>query len=207
MACPVLSFLYWPVHPHARGEQWAAVGKIRGQGGSSPRTWGTEMNQSSGQPSMRFIPTHVGNRRHHIAPTSIPSVHPHARGEQQADYDFRRLDNGSSPRTWGTAGQASPLLQCRTVHPHARGEQITIFTAGAYSYGSSPRTWGTGAGLRRGRGWMRFIPTHVGNRVLRSAPKRLQSVHPHARGEQTTSIGQSQHACGSSPRTWGTVRP
>ncbi len=49
------------VHPHARGERAMAGGSGRPRGGSSPRTWGTLIEQIAGGDGHRFIPTHVGN--------------------------------------------------------------------------------------------------------------------------------------------------
>ena len=116
-------------------------------------------------------------------------------------------------RTWGT------------VHPHARGEQSRLPPKHPASIGSSPRTWGTG-----GQGItpllpVRFIPTHVGNRLAWPHPSSTAPVHPHARGEQGDDRRQPADQCavhphargeqvswtlkevdcaGSSPRTWGT---
>ena len=74
----------------------------------------------------------------------------------------------------------------RAVHPHARGEQA-----------KSPA---------RGRAVRRFIPTHVGNRVLMRSHACCRAVHPHARGEQSINIPEQFAGSGSSPRTWGTGR-
>ena len=172
------------VHPHARGEQELAD-KLRQQAdGSSPRTWGTGARSDCRCAASRFIPTHVGNRCSVGLADGLPSVHPHARGEQVSvdagiDHIF-----GSSPRTWGTAvawGQprdqlrfipthvgnraaAGPRRRVRSVHPHARGEQVS---------------WG-----ERSSFVVRFIPTHVGNRSSATVAPGWKAVHPHARGEQ-----------------------
>ena len=53
-----------PVHPHARGEQSKARRISSCSAGSSPRTWGTDKYRRWIGDHRRFIPTHVGNRRH-----------------------------------------------------------------------------------------------------------------------------------------------
>ena len=84
--------IYWPVHPHVRGEQRREYRAACMARGSSPRTWGTVPQRQS------FMP--------HSA------VHPHVRGEQFiADGCYVR-EIGSSPRTWGT-DLASAVLVVR----------------------------------------------------------------------------------------------
>ncbi len=50
------------VHPHACGEQISDTPAAIAPGGSSPRMWGTVLINCQGRVSVRFIPTHVGNR-------------------------------------------------------------------------------------------------------------------------------------------------
>src|SRR5690606_29798869 len=88
--------------------------------------------------------------------------------------------------------------------PHARGEQFFRRYTYWTSYGSSPRTWGTDEKTLRDAQGNRFIPTHVGNRVISEAAPALQPVHPHARGEQRRIIDAADRCRGSSPRTGGT---
>ena len=70
-----------------------------------------------------------------------------------------------------------------SVHPHARGEHPAAQPTRAAATGSSPRTWGTLVGVALPLAGHRFIPTHVGNTLLRSRPCCAAAVHPHARGE------------------------
>ena len=51
---------------------------------------------------------------------------------------------------------------------------------------------------------LRFIPTHVGNAQLQTAPAPSGPVHPHARGERPGPPPETRQVGGSSPRTWGT---
>ena len=131
--------------------------------GSSPRTWGTRRTREGLTSQQRFIPTHVGNTPRRARRPSAKSVHPHARGEHDRLGRHVTADNGSSPRTWGTRGQG-----------HDPERQI------------------------------RFIPTHVGNTQNPCLSWRLMTVHPHARGEHSVVVPAYRPSTGSSPRTWGT---
>ena len=70
--------------------------------GSSPRVWGTvEYVQDDGDEG-RFIPTRVGNRGYAMFLPAVAPVHPHACGEQDPLLAIHHVDQGSSPRVWGT---------------------------------------------------------------------------------------------------------
>ena len=172
--------------------------------GSSPRTWGTVAEDVGADIQRRFIPTHVGNRSHGSREFQIPTVHPHARGEQKTWPKRNSINTGSSPRTWGTGhlclgvglcgrfipthvGNSpahTPARRGASVHPHARGEQAEGGEFMSVRAGSSPRTWGTGSLIVGRRYTTRFIPTHVGNRCWVRLIIMAVPVHPHARGEQ-----------------------
>ena len=178
--------------------------------GSSPRTWGTWQKYSSRHQVKRFIPTHVGNIRGGVWDIPAKSVHPHARGEHRKKAMSHMQIAGSSPRTWGTslpktwinfsAGfipthvgnmkESRPDPKRKSVHPHARGEHQKILDEDIFILGSSPRTWGTFSNIRGGRIPTRFIPTHVGNILLRCPKDDAKPVHPHARGEHVKSDRQ-----------------
>src|SRR5205085_1080578 len=49
----------------------------------------------------------------------------------------------------------------------------------------------------------RFTPTRVGKTQLRKSWQPAWSVHPHARGEDSSSPGSASHSSGSPPRAWG----
>ena len=57
------------------------------------------------------------------------------------------------------------------------------------------------------KGVVRFIPTGVGNTNYKYLGKPSISVHPHWRGEHSTSTGWSRTESGSSPLAWGTLVP
>ncbi len=64
--------------------------------------------------------------------------------------------------------------------------------------------WGTGNQLVHFRLGQRFIPTHVGNRLVLDTFFTVIAVHPHACGEQYSVQTVGLCVPGSSPRMWGT---
>jgi len=172
-----------PVHPHARGEHKnSSTGRDR-FGGSSPRAWGTLISRRGELSGCRFIPTRVGNTPLLRLEEGVRSVHPHARGEHLINIFIIYINNGSSPRAWGTPSArllisllhwfiptrvgntlgASMIFTTKPVHPHARGEHPPARAARYLPNGSSPRAWGTHYFLLRLLWAQRFIPTRVGN--------------------------------------------
>mgnify|MGYP001230963690 CR=1 FL=1 len=196
---------------------------------------------------MRFIPTHVGNTSTLTALGIILAVHPHACGEharpqagigraavhphacgehKMANHDGA-LNNGSSPRMWGTpqchpqriirarfipthVGNTKfrcPYSQSVTVHPHACGEHWFPLWITDDASGSSPRMWGTHLGRHLVLYIFRFIPTHVGNTAPKDERMPPSPVHPHACGEHSRAWPRVWRSGGSSPRMWGTLIP
>src|SRR5690606_21377319 len=108
-----------PVHPHACGEHGKRVGEDCAAIGSSPRMWGTLTIWASPMPSLRFIPTHVGNTAPVRRGWRQRSVHPHACGEHRAECAACGTSTGSSPRMWGTPeGRPRPILHRRFIPTH-----------------------------------------------------------------------------------------
>jgi len=70
--------------------------------GSSPREWGTRSVETCGIPSIRFIPTRVGNTLVCLDSGTGAPVHPHASGEHIKRRCAPLWYAGSSPREWGT---------------------------------------------------------------------------------------------------------
>ncbi len=132
-----------PVHPHACGEHMMIGIRFI--------------------PSIRFIPTHVGNTPFVLLVSSGITVHPHACGEHPAATRSNRSKRGSSPRMWGTPDMQRRMCiwyrfipthvgntsskQMRgiwdPVHPHACGEHLKPMNDATQPFGSSPRMWGT----------------------------------------------------------------
>ena len=182
------------------------------------------MRDVSCRPPGRFIPTPVGNTRWTGWRAAWPTVHPHARGEHLVGVAIVPVDDGSSPRPWGTpaataasmrrnrfiptpVGNTKLTFRCSisaSVHPHARGEHGRVREPDVLLHGSSPRPWGTPQAHPLAAGLARFIPTPVGNTVPSRKSTVGATVHPHARGEHSGSPARRWPARGSSPRPWGT---
>ena len=213
-----------PVHPHGRGEHLGQAVFQRVGHGSSPRAWGTRPRFRGSDSRCRFIPTGVGNTPTRHSRARSTAVHPHGRGEHTT-LDVRdRVTTGSSPRAWGTLFQpdAEPKIArfiptgvgntgaswgappAIAVHPHGRGEHTSTPCAPAPATGSSPRAWGTRVSGRTAGGTHRFIPTGVGNTNILWRRHLWSSVHPHGRGEHSSTRTRRHRWRGSSPRAWGT---
>ena len=135
------------VHPHVGGEHRYASNRSIDVCGSSPRGWGTLAAGRCSRPSIRFIPTWVGNTHPSATNGRKPAVHPHVGGEHLRCLTAAVRKDGSSPRGWGTRSAAG-------CHRH--------------DYGSSPRGWGTHIDFDASETGARFIPTWVGNTLSQS---------------------------------------
>ena len=72
-----------PVHPHACGEREYVPRSLVKVTGSSPRMWGTLVEDIQAEGEVRFIPTHVGNASKRENEVNEIMVHPHACGERE----------------------------------------------------------------------------------------------------------------------------
>ncbi len=186
--------------------------------------WGTQVLQRHQSALRRFIPTHVGNTSLQTDSHCYPAVHPHACGEHRTEEITQRVEDGSSPRMWGTPsapGMAPPparfipthvgntsvgIEHCDiwAVHPHACGEHLKAVAWVDKVDGSSPRMWGTLEGVGSENEAIRFIPTHVGNTNPLPIRGNPVAVHPHACGKHCCRRYAGFRRVGSSPRMWGT---
>ncbi len=114
----------YPVHPHACGEHAGRFHGPEGNGGSSPRMWGTRVSRLQALYDTRFIPTHVGNTTEQPGIWNGTPVHPHACGEHGIGYGGCLFRVGSSPRMWGTLGaDAAPSTPRRFIPTHVGNTQ------------------------------------------------------------------------------------
>ena len=130
------------VHPHGRGEHqrrrhvglrdsrfiptgvgntWRISSSTSSAFGSSPRAWGTRVENALGEAAGRFIPTGVGNTIDAPAHRAGWGVHPHGRGEHPAARTHRTQSGGSSPRAWGTRPSSIKLWCCMRFIPTGVG--------------------------------------------------------------------------------------
>ena len=120
---------------------------------------------------------------------------------------WRCVVGGSPPRTWGRSLTITTPWLRRTVHPHARGDDEDQYGNVVHRTGSPPRTWGRYGSIGRKKEKKRFTPTHVGTmRVVGLAPVSV-TVHPHARGDDSSRCVSHKKRVGSPPRTWGRYQP
>ena len=87
------------------------------------------------------------------------------------------------PTPVGNSLSHAGLIHADSVHPHACGELVDIGVPVGTKYGSSPRLWGTPSCCERSGGFIRFIPTPVGNSACHPGRNWRIAVHPHACGE------------------------
>jgi len=92
----------FPVHPHVCGEHAITAFVVYLFVGSSPRVWGTFLLCRHCAPTMRFIPTCVGNIVNYAYHRQAIPVHPHVCGEHGRSPRLVTDKGGSSPRVWGT---------------------------------------------------------------------------------------------------------
>ena len=171
------------VHPHVHGERVPPYPRWTPASGSSPRAWGTPLQNTDIRNGLRFIPTCMGNAWSARGSGPQFSVHPHVHGERKGVVDLASGENGSSPRAWGTPEEEAAFApidrfiptcmgnaRCwrswrrrTTVHPHVHGERHLHCHSQRQQRGSSPRAWGTRDDDHNQRDRFRFIPTCMGN--------------------------------------------
>ena len=211
------------VHPHGRGEYSAYAIKSAARFGSPPRAWGIHNKMRGNCLSERFTPTGVGNTLLWTPFATPRTVHPHGRGEYLHYASVQAHFNGSPPRAWGILAVALGVsLSVRftptgvgntlegpdpqksgTVHPHGRGEYRSPHPPRPGIRGSPPRAWGIRHLERVHPVHIRFTPTGVGNTAQAAHLPPAQTVHPHGRGEYSTTAQRRICPDGSPPRAWG----
>ena len=108
------------------------------------------------------------------------------------------------PTCVGNAVVSTSLISCSPVHPHVCGERNGYRIYRFIPFGSSPRVWGTQLTPEQYRGYLRFIPTCVGNARQTAVYFQFDTVHPHVCGERGFWYRKCKEKGGSSPRVWGT---
>ena len=160
-----------------------------------------------------------GRRQRH--PTQ--SVHPHGRGDNVAHARRSDRSTGSPPRAWGqllAAGHSGLTARftptgvgtiwtlyaastITSVHPHGRGDNAQHRQRGFGQHGSPPRAWGQCLSVQRSKDGWRFTPTGVGTILFRKWCSTPETVHPHGRGDNTSTECGASIGYGSPPRAWG----
>jgi len=108
-----------------------------------------------------------------------------------------------TPTRVGTSTSMRRRAGSRSVHPHTRGDiNFSQLTRNCNS-GSPPHAWGHRARALSRLGPWRFTPTRVGTSSIFSQRSSSASVHPHTRGDITSSSSRKSCAFGSPPHAWG----
>ncbi len=138
------------VHPHACGENACLTIFFSPDFGSPPRVWGKPKAVLAPERGLRFTPTRVGKTSAHSQKSTLPSVHPHACGENFLCLNRGQHVDGSPPRVWGKLERSVGKIRPALVHPHACGENRSAGRNKARAAGSPPRVWGKRCGARKG---------------------------------------------------------
>ena len=214
------------VHPHARGDDVQTDATPPRSIGSPPRPWGRRHPCAPMDRLIWFTPTPVGTTATSGPSTTAPTVHPHARGDDNTGVGTMAESTGSPPRPWGrrrgrdldarghrfTPTPVGTTLwrvgdwSVSPVHPHARGDDEMTNADRADLAGSPPRPWGRLGRIRGVDTATRFTPTPVGTTMDAPSTAAGQPVHPHARGDDENEVGRYVNVVGSPPRPWGRRR-
>ena len=203
--CLVCRWQWVPVHPRVCGElirlPLCGCPHFR----SSPRVWGTLMNETSVLSTHRFIPACVGNSDPIPVCARIFPVHPRVCGELPSVRPRLIRYQGSSPRVWGTHPGPPPLgIGSRFIPacvgnspwPSSSGDRVSVHPRVCGELVAKPMLVVT---------LPRFIPACVGNSYSTRQSGATVPVHPRVCGELPIEAVTSDTKFGSSPRVWGTL--
>ena len=109
------------------------------------------------------------------------------------------------PMRVGTRRYGANPVRLAEDHPHACGDKLIISAVACDRRGSSPCVWGQVLRFPYNQPFTRIIPMRVGT----SACNRLRTYptmdHPHACGDKTVPLSNTNCRRGSSPCVWGQV--
>ena len=217
--------VYCAVYPHVCGAALAAVVAKLGQGGLSPRVWGSHTYKSGFVTKPRSIPTCVGQPPADSVRRDSHRVYPHVCGAAAVGSLFHIKKRGLSPRVWGSheipvsssiRGRSIPTCvgqpcdQTETGHPLAVYPHVCGAAANCHCYeqvskGLSPRVWGSQIRVLFFTQPLRSIPTCVGQPSARSKKSGKKTVYPHVCGAACVSVISRLVSFGLSPRVWGSL--
>ena len=174
------------VHPHMRGEDTSASFDCSCRRGSPPHAWGRLARRRATLGLCRFTPTCVGKTSTVALGISLPSVHPHMRGEDVLVCFFDETVVRFTPTCVGKTRDLPTFGPVRPVHPHMRGEDIWTRWPLTTFCGSPPHAWGRLRAARCLATGPRFTPTCVGKTAGFGGGLCSSTVHPHMRGEDSS---------------------
>ena len=174
--------------------------------GTSPRTRGKLINQTTEEPLIRNIPAHAGKTGGSGDTCCGCSEHPRARGENSDWGSIPIIYGGTSPRTRGKhliglVHQGFDL----NIPAHA-GKTPPVKPPLATPVGTSPRTRGKPLPTVSFHTPPGNIPAHAGKTASWTRPVPAMGEHPRARGENSSTLQWFWATMGTSPRTRGKPR-
>ncbi len=191
------------VHPHVRGDDSPARWRLRPYIGPPPRAWGRSKNQGVGLEASRSTPTCVGTMPRPGYPEQRRTVHPHVRGDDAVGSHSPYSLRWSTPTCVGTICRRAGAARSLTVHPHVRGDDAMGWEEDIIKDGPPPRAWGRFPASLLGQRLERSTPTCVGTMLLSGSQPHISSVHPHVRGDDSTTLTALPRLSGPPPRAWG----
>ena len=141
-----------------------------------------------GKEAGRFTPTCVGTMLSCQSPSRGLTVHPHMRGDNPHEEQRHGMGFRFTPTCVGTIFSSIRKCPSLPVHPHMRGDNDFAFFLHFIRHGSPPHAWGQCHGGQLGGRVHRFTPTCVGTMAMVPEVKRLISVHPHMRGDNSLGL-------------------
>ena len=153
--------------------------------------------------SSRFTPTRVGKIGTRQIFPGCRAVHPHTRGENCCFVISAVFISGSPPHAWGKSTAYTPEIMGKRFTPTRVGKMSAWRPHRRLFSGSPPHAWGKFWKMISQPSQKRFTPTRVGKISRCSCNSRYITVHPHTRGENSSSIMPTPTANGSPPHAWG----
>ena len=113
---------------------------------------------------------------------------------------------GSIPTCVGQPGHTMTARALRPVYPHVCGAAPLSFARRRRGKGLSPRVWGSHLRRHMSPGYVRSIPTCVGQPAHWIRRYLRPTVYPHVCGAAGTWLQTTPGRDGLSPRVWGSQR-
>ena len=219
----IWGFLGFAVHPHTRGDNINRELYLSPYSGTPPHAWGQFSNSFSHFLLHRYTPTRVGTMKNSFIEQFDTTVHPHTRGDNFWFSEFCGTWGGTPPHAWGqlpagsvfwttiryTPTRVGTMLHRfwhtypTPVHPHTRGDNYFVVKYLNQPHGTPPHAWGQFVWYSPWFNLCRYTPTRVGTITFPSKIGSFTTVHPHTRGDNSSSQGRFWYCIGTPPHAWG----
>ncbi len=211
--------------PHAWGQHAARASCSVLRTGSPPHAWGQRGCRTCLRSPLCGSPPHAwGQRLRGGCERPADPVHPHTRGDNDAEYVDWRVRSRFTPTRVGTTHRRRiDARPSSSVHPHTRGDNLRL--SGAWRFyarftptrvgttcgflhslagiGSPPHAWGQPAISSLACAAAGSPPHAWGQRYQELTHRLERTVHPHTRGDNSHGIASAYAVLGSPPHAWG----